>query len=84
MVMIDAADWILWNGTVVTQRQLAALIQQIRDLPIEPELQFEPVAAASYPASARTMNTIKQSGVTRFGSSATDTTASSPARNNAG
>ncbi len=48
--------------------QLAALLQLTRNLPPEPELQFEPVAAASYAASARTMNTIKQSGVTRSGS----------------
>lgn len=66
-VVIDGADRVLWNGTPVTQRQLAALLQQTRDLPTEPELQFEPAATASYAASARTLNTIERSGVTRFG-----------------
>jgi len=66
-VAIDASDRVLWNGTPVAQHQLAALLQQTRDLRVEPELQFEPDANASYAVSAHTLNVIKASGVTRFG-----------------
>ena len=34
---------------------------------VEPELQFEPEALASYELSARVLQIIKQSGVTKFG-----------------
>ena len=66
-VVIDTDDTVRWNGEPVSQGQLAALLQQTRALPVEPELQFEPEANASYDASARTLATIKASGVTRFG-----------------
>ena len=66
-LVIDSDDTVRWNGEPVRQAQLAALLQQSRALPVEPELQFEPAANASYDASARTLATIKASGVTRFG-----------------
>ena len=34
---------------------------------VEPEIQFEPEARASYEISARVLNLIKASGVTKFG-----------------
>ena len=66
-ITIDAEDRVLWNGQPVDGSQLAALLVASQDLPREPELQFEPSARASYDASARTMATIKASGVTHFG-----------------
>ena len=66
-VVIDGDDTVRWNGKPVSQSQLAALLQQTRALPVEPELQFEPDANASYDSSARTLATIEASGVTRFG-----------------
>lgn len=66
-IVIDPADRVLWNGAPVARNQLAALLQQTRDLPVEPELQFEPDANASYALSAQTLNIIKASGVTKFG-----------------
>ena len=66
-VVINRNDAVLWNATPVTQAQLARLLRDTRALPVEPELQFEPEADASYDASARTLATIKASGVTRFG-----------------
>lgn len=66
-ITIDAEDRVLWNGQPVDGSQLAALLVASRDLPHEPELQFEPSALASYDASARTLATIKASGVTNFG-----------------
>ena len=66
-IVIDADDTIRWNGEPVDQGQLAALLAKTRALPVEPELQFQPVANASYGVSAHTLNTIKASGVTKFG-----------------
>lgn len=66
-VVIDTDNTVRWNGKAVTQGQLASLLKQTRALPIEPELQFEPAANASYDASAQTLATIEASGVTRFG-----------------
>jgi len=36
-------------------------------MPVEPELQFQPDANASYDLSAQVLNIIKGSGVTKFG-----------------
>ena len=65
--LIDDSDTLRWNGAAITQAQLATLLRQTLTMPLEPELQFQPTANASYDASARTLATIKASGVTRFG-----------------
>ena len=64
---VDAADRLIWNGTAITPQVLAALLSRTAQMAIEPELQFEPAARASYEISARTLNQIKANGVTRFG-----------------
>lgn len=66
-IVLTAADQILWNGTAVDQGQLVTILQQSLTLPQEPELQFEPEPLASYELSARVLQTIKGSGVTKFG-----------------
>jgi len=66
-VVIDSNDRLFWNAEPITQAQMAVLLAQTRLLPVEPELQFEPSANAGYETSARTLKTIKQSGVTKFG-----------------
>ncbi|MDZ4308874.1 biopolymer transporter ExbD [Allopontixanthobacter sp.] len=66
-VVIDAQDRIYWNGQTVTETELASLLRDTLLLDVEPELQFEPDAMASYRVSARMLNTIKASGVTKFG-----------------
>ena len=58
---------ILWNGDTITQPQLVRNLELTRDIEPEPELQFEPEALASYDLSAKTLNIIKASGVTKFG-----------------
>ena len=58
---------ILWNGDTINQSQLVRNLELTRDIEPEPELQFEPEALASYDLSARTLNIIKASGVTKFG-----------------
>jgi biopolymer transport protein ExbD len=42
-------------------------LQQSLTFAVEPELQFEPEANASYDLSARVLSLIKNSGVTKFG-----------------
>ena len=58
---------ILWNGEPLDQGGLVSNLQESLTLPVEPELQFEPEANASYDLSAKVLNIIKASGVTKFG-----------------
>ena len=64
---LDAFDRLRWNGEPVSRVELAAVLAASRDLPVEPELQFAPDAAASYDAAAHALGVIKGSGVTKFG-----------------
>lgn len=66
-IAIDASDRLLWNGTPVNEAQLGALLVTTSEMPVEPELQFEPAPRASYQASARTLRLIEAAGVTKFG-----------------
>lgn len=66
-IVIDAQDQLFWNGEPITERQMVGLIADTLVLATEPELQFEPAANASYERAAHTLNSIKASGVTRFG-----------------
>ena len=66
-VVLTVNDQILWNGTPLSEGELVATLQQSLALPVEPELQFEPEPLASYELSARVLNDIKGSGVTKFG-----------------
>ncbi|MEO0698344.1 MAG: biopolymer transporter ExbD [Pseudomonadota bacterium] len=56
-----------WNDTDITLDELAELLEQTRQMPTEPELQFRPSAGASYEKSAEILRVIKQSGITKFG-----------------
>lgn len=66
-LVLNAANQILWNGNAVNESQLLSLLNQSKAMNPEPELQFEPEARASYELSARVLNLIKASGVTKFG-----------------
>lgn len=66
-LVIDGQDRLYWNGQPVTEAETSSLLKDTLLLDIEPELQFEPDAMASYRVSARILNTIKDSGVTKFG-----------------
>jgi biopolymer transport protein ExbD len=66
-VVLTAEGEILWNDDAVSPGQLLAALRQTTRFRVEPELQFEPEAAASYDLSARVLNIIKGSGVTKFG-----------------
>ena len=66
-VVVTEDNQILWNGEPLNQEGLAYNLQQSMALPVEPTLEFEPMANASYDLSARVLTVIKNSGVTKFG-----------------
>ena len=66
-LVLTPANEILWNGTPITPSELVSNLQTSMAMPVEPELQFEPEANASYNLSAQVLNIIKASGVTKFG-----------------
>jgi len=66
-IVLTPNNEILWNGTPITDSTLVANLQTSLTFSVEPELQFEPEAAASYDLSAKVLNIIKGSGVTKFG-----------------
>lgn len=57
----------LWNGVPIDGGELVRNLEQSLNFAIEPELQFEPEASASYDHSIRILNIIKATGVTKFG-----------------
>ena len=66
-IVLTPSNEILWNGTPIRDSELVANLQTSLAMPVEPELQFEPEPVASYDLSAKVLNLIKQSGVTKFG-----------------
>ena len=66
-LVLTQDNQILWNAQPITMSELATNLQQSLTIQPEPELQFEPEALASYELSARVLNVIKSSGVTKFG-----------------
>lgn len=66
-LVLTQADQILWNGTVIDSGQLVTLLADTTRMAVEPELQFEPEPLASYDITAKVLQIIKQSGVTKFG-----------------
>jgi biopolymer transport protein ExbD len=66
-LVLTAEDRILWNGETITDAQLAATLERTRNMKPEPELQYEPEPQASYDLSAKVLQIIKASGVTKFG-----------------
>jgi len=66
-IVLTTNNEILWNGEPITDNTLVANLQTSLTYAVEPELQFEPEATASYDLSAKVLNIIKASGVTKFG-----------------
>ena len=66
-LILTSGDEILWNGNAIDQGQLRTLLDQSTQMAVEPELQFEPEAQASYDLAAKVLQIIKASGVTKFG-----------------
>ena len=66
-IVLTQQNEILWNGTPIDQGTLVANLQTSLTYAVEPELQFEPEPNASYDISAKVLNIIKGSGVSKFG-----------------
>lgn len=66
-IVLTVNNEILWNGEPITQNVLVSNLQESLTLAVEPELQFEPEANASYDLSAKVINIIKASQITKFG-----------------
>ncbi len=66
-VVITPDDKILWNGTQIDGAMLLSNLKESLSYPTEPELQFQPDGGASYDLSAKVLNIIKGSQVTKFG-----------------
>ncbi|GAA0265024.1 biopolymer transporter ExbD [Alteraurantiacibacter aestuarii] len=66
-IVLTPGGEILWNATPINSNELVRNLQETLNFQVEPELQFEPEANASYELSARVLNIIKGSGVTKFG-----------------
>lgn len=66
-LVLTSTDQILWNAETISQGQLVTLLQDSMAMSVEPELQYEPEAQASYDLSAKVLQIIKQSGVSKFG-----------------
>jgi len=66
-VVLTRDNKILWNGQEVTDGQLLSLLKETLTFPVEPELQFQPEPEAAYDLTAKVMNVIKGSNVTKFG-----------------
>ncbi|MFB0613014.1 ExbD/TolR family protein [Aurantiacibacter poecillastricola] len=66
-IVLTPNDQILWNASPISEGELVGNLQESLRFAVEPELQFEPEANASYDLSARVLNLIKASGVTKFG-----------------
>ena len=66
-LVLSADDQILWNAEPIDSGQLRTLLTETTQMAVEPELQFEPEAQASYDLAAKVLQIIKASGVTKFG-----------------
>lgn len=66
-IVLTDRNEILWNGDSIDQGTLVANLQTSLTYEVEPELQFEPEPNASYDISAKVINIIKASQVTKFG-----------------
>ena len=64
---LDANGGLSWNGTAISDAELAALLDRTSRMPVIPELQFEPEAEASYLRSAEVLRIIKRAGIAGFG-----------------
>ena len=66
-IVLTKDNKVMWNDSAVNTGQLVTLLKETLEMPVEPELQFQPEADASYDLSARVLNIIKGSKVTKFG-----------------
>jgi biopolymer transport protein ExbD len=66
-IFIEENGAILWNGTAVSQQQIADYLKQTKAMTPEPELQFQPTANAPYVIVDEVLAVVKRSQITKFG-----------------
>ena len=66
-IFIDDQGAILWNGTAVSQQQVADYLQQTKAMAVEPELQFQPTENAPYVVVDEVLAVVKRSKISKFG-----------------
>ncbi|MDE1468609.1 ExbD/TolR family protein [Aurantiacibacter sp. D1-12] len=66
-IVLTQDGQILWNAQPLSVGELRGNLAESLTFAVEPELQFEPEANASYELSAEVLAIIKGSGVTKFG-----------------
>lgn len=66
-IVLTPEGQILWNGTPINDGELVRNLEATKSINPAPELQYEPEAQASYDLSAKVLNIIKASGVSKFG-----------------
>ena len=64
---LDADGSLSWNGTAVSDAELAGLLDRTKRMAVIPELQFEPEAEASYLRAAEVLRIVKRAGIAGFG-----------------
>ena len=64
---IDAGGVITWNGSPIDLLTLRQYLNQSLQMPVEPELQFQPDAQTRYVVVDEVLAEIKRSGVTKLG-----------------
>ena len=67
ILAVSGEDTVLWNGQAVTLDELRTLLKRTTEMPVEPQLRFEPEIGASFELSAKVLQVVKESGVTKFG-----------------
>ncbi len=66
-IFIEDNGAILWNGTPVSQQQIAEFLRQTKAMSPEPELQFQPTANAPYVIASEVLAVVKRSQISKFG-----------------
>ena len=66
-LVVTEAGATLWNGAVVSERQLVGLLGASAAMDPAPELHFQPEAGARYARVDEVLAMSKQAGVTRMG-----------------
>ena len=66
-IVLTYDDKIMWNGNQIDGPMLQRLLAETTRIDPEPELQYQPEPQASYDLSARVLQVIKASKVTKFG-----------------
>jgi biopolymer transport protein ExbD len=66
-LVVTSQGLLVWNGRSVSDTELAGSLVQVRAMRPEPEVQFKPEANAGYDRTAKVLQIVKASRITRFG-----------------